>query len=61
MRRSRQRKASRGRRSFFSARPGALTFQEFRKVEGEDIASIAIVEQPEHKIIDIMEALKASL
>jgi len=31
-----------------------------RKVEGEDI-SIAPTEQPEHKIIDIMEALKASL
>jgi DNA end-binding protein Ku len=31
-----------------------------RKVEGEDI-SLAPTEQPEHKIIDIMEALKASL
>ncbi|HEX7082301.1 MAG TPA: Ku protein [Gammaproteobacteria bacterium] len=31
-----------------------------RKVEGEDI-STAAVEQPEHKIIDLMEALKASL
>jgi DNA end-binding protein Ku len=31
-----------------------------RKVEGEDI-SIAPTEAPEHKIIDIMEALKASL
>jgi DNA end-binding protein Ku len=31
-----------------------------RKVEGEDI-SVAPTEQPEHKIIDIMEALKASL
>jgi DNA end-binding protein Ku len=31
-----------------------------RKVEGEDI-SIAPSEAPEHKIIDIMEALKASL
>ncbi len=31
-----------------------------RKIEGEDI-SIAPTEQPEHKIIDIMEALKASL
>jgi len=31
-----------------------------RKVEGEDI-TIAPQEQPEHKIIDIMEALKASL
>jgi DNA end-binding protein Ku len=31
-----------------------------RKVQGEDI-SIAPQEQPEHKIIDIMEALKASL
>jgi DNA end-binding protein Ku len=31
-----------------------------RKVEGEDI-SIAPTEKPEHKIIDIMEALKASL
>jgi len=31
-----------------------------RKVEGEDI-SVAPTEKPEHKIIDIMEALKASL
>jgi DNA end-binding protein Ku len=31
-----------------------------RKVEGEDI-TVAPQEQPEHKIIDIMEALKASL
>ena len=31
-----------------------------RKVEGEDI-SVAPTEQPEHKIVDIMEALKASL
>jgi len=31
-----------------------------RKVEGEDI-SIAPVAKPEHKIIDLMEALKASL
>lgn len=31
-----------------------------RKVEGEDI-SIAPTEKPEHKVIDIMEALKASL
>jgi len=31
-----------------------------RKVEGEDI-SVAAAEQPEHKIIDLMEALKASL
>ena len=31
-----------------------------RKIEGEDI-SMAPTEQPEHKIIDIMEALKASL
>jgi DNA end-binding protein Ku len=31
-----------------------------RKIEGEDI-SIAPQEKPEHKIIDIMEALKASL
>jgi DNA end-binding protein Ku len=31
-----------------------------RKVEGEDI-SVAPSEKPEHKIIDIMEALKASL
>jgi len=31
-----------------------------RKVEGEDI-SVAPTEAPEHKIIDIMEALKASL
>jgi DNA end-binding protein Ku len=31
-----------------------------RKVEGEDI-TLAPQEQPEHKIIDIMEALKASL
>jgi len=31
-----------------------------RKVEGEDI-SIAPTERPEHKVIDIMEALKASL
>jgi DNA end-binding protein Ku len=31
-----------------------------RKIEGEDI-SMAPSEQPEHKIIDIMEALKASL
>ncbi len=31
-----------------------------RKIDGEDI-SIAPTEKPEHKIIDIMEALKASL
>jgi DNA end-binding protein Ku len=31
-----------------------------RKVEGEDI-SVAPTDKPEHKIIDIMEALKASL
>ena len=31
-----------------------------RKVEGEDI-SVTPAEQPEHKIVDIMEALKASL
>jgi DNA end-binding protein Ku len=31
-----------------------------RKIEGEDI-SVAPTEKPEHKIIDIMEALKASL
>jgi DNA end-binding protein Ku len=31
-----------------------------RKVEGEDI-SVAPTEKPEHKIIDIMDALKASL
>ncbi len=31
------------------------------KVEGEDIAAIATVEEPEHKIFDMMEALKASL
>src|SRR5690606_35589590 len=31
-----------------------------RKVEGEDI-SVAPAAQPEHKIIDLMEALKASL
>lgn len=31
-----------------------------RKIEGEDI-SMAPTDQPEHKIIDIMEALKASL
>lgn len=31
-----------------------------RKIEGEDI-SIAPTEKPEHKIVDIMEALKASL
>lgn len=31
-----------------------------RKVEGEDI-SVAPAERPEHKVIDIMEALKASL
>jgi non-homologous end joining protein Ku len=31
-----------------------------RKVEGEDI-TIAPTAEPEHKIIDIMEALKASL
>jgi non-homologous end joining protein Ku len=31
-----------------------------RKIEGEDI-SIAPTEKPEHKIIDLMEALKASL
>lgn len=31
-----------------------------RKVEGEDI-SVAPTEKPEHKIIDLMEALKASL
>lgn len=31
-----------------------------RKVQGEDI-SVAPTEQPEHKIVDIMEALKASL
>ena len=31
-----------------------------RKVEGEDI-SVAPTAEPEHKIIDIMEALKASL
>lgn len=31
-----------------------------RKVEGEDISVIA-TEEPEHKIIDMMEALKASL
>ena len=31
-----------------------------RKVEGEDI-TLSPTEQPEHKIIDIMEALKASL
>jgi DNA end-binding protein Ku len=31
-----------------------------RKVDGEDI-SVAPTEKPEHKIIDIMEALKASL
>ncbi|MGA8260700.1 MAG: Ku protein [Arenicellales bacterium] len=31
-----------------------------RKVEGEDI-SVAPTEKPEHKVIDIMEALKASL
>jgi DNA end-binding protein Ku len=32
-----------------------------RKVEGEDIAAVATVEEPEHKIIDMMEALRASL
>jgi DNA end-binding protein Ku len=32
-----------------------------RKVDGEDIAAITSVEEPEHKIIDMMEALKASL
>jgi len=31
-----------------------------RKIEGEDI-SVAPTEKPEHKIIDLMEALKASL
>ena len=31
-----------------------------RKIDGEDI-SVAPTEQPEHKIVDIMEALKASL
>ena len=31
-----------------------------RKIEGEDI-SVAPTEKPEHKIVDIMEALKASL
>jgi non-homologous end joining protein Ku len=31
-----------------------------RKVEGEDI-TLAPMPEPEHKIIDIMEALKASL
>lgn len=31
-----------------------------RKVQGEDI-SVAPTEQPEHKVVDIMEALKASL
>ena len=31
-----------------------------RKVEGEDI-TLAPTAEPEHKIIDIMEALKASL
>ena len=31
-----------------------------RKVEGEDI-TVASSEEPEHKIIDIMEALKASI
>ena len=31
-----------------------------RKVEGEDI-TVAPTDEPEHKIIDIMEALKASL
>ncbi len=31
-----------------------------RKVEGEDI-SVTVAEEPEHKIIDMMEALKASL
>jgi DNA end-binding protein Ku len=31
-----------------------------RKVEGEDI-TVAPTAEPEHKIIDIMEALKASL
>jgi len=32
-----------------------------RKVEGEDIAHAAAAPQAEHKIIDLMEALKASL
>jgi non-homologous end joining protein Ku len=32
-----------------------------RKVEGEDIASIATEEESEHKIIDMMEALEARL
>jgi non-homologous end joining protein Ku len=31
-----------------------------RKVEGEDI-TLTLTAEPEHKIIDIMEALKASL
>ena len=32
-----------------------------RKVEGEDIATAASAPAAEHKIIDLMEALKASL
>jgi len=32
-----------------------------RKVEGEDIATLATAGSPEHKIIDMLEALKASL
>jgi len=32
-----------------------------RKIEGEDIASAAAAPEAEHKIIDLMEALKASL
>lgn len=32
-----------------------------RKVEGEDISSAAAAPEAEHKIIDLMEALKASL
>jgi non-homologous end joining protein Ku len=32
-----------------------------RKVEGEDIASIATEEESEHQIIDMMEALEARL